>query len=77
MPNNDKLTQQARIIEKLRIRPYKSYELAFDLHILRVPNRITELIDKGYVITRDTVYENGTHYTLYTLILEPVRKEAS
>ena len=69
---DDKLTQQSRILEELMTGPKKSYELAFKLHILRVPNRITELINKGYPIDREIVYEGHTHYTLYTL-----RKEAS
>lgn len=65
-----KKPQWERVLEELKKGPQDSWELAFNLHMLRVPNRIAELEKRGYEIGREPYYRDGSHGVVYTLISE-------
>lgn len=75
MPNEKKekkTPQWEKVLKELEKGPQDSWDLAFRLHMLRVPNRIKEIEKKGYVVDREYYYKDGTHGAIYTL-----RKDAS
>lgn len=67
-----KVPQWERVLAELEKGPQDSWDLAFRLRMLRVPNRISELEKKGYVIDKEPYYIDGSHGVVYTL-----RKEVS
>lgn len=62
-----KVPQWKRVLTELEKGPQDSWELAFRLRMLRVPNRIMELEKMGYEIDREPYYVNGSHGVVYTL----------